>query len=1228
MYRLGRGVYFVKIIAMVIAAALLAPLAAAQQPAADTPAANAAAADNDLGALIGRAMKSPPREAIPLYEKALVLAEKHYGAQHDNLQTFYFALGNAHQAVGEYRRAIEYFQRSLVIREKTLGVAHADIAYELGAMGISHQALGEYAQALPLHERALAIREKALGAEHLGVAVSLNNLGRTLEALGQFAKAAAVFERALAINEKAQGPVNANAAALTNNLASVYKALGQYARALSLFEQSVKIREQVYGREHIEVAVGYNNLASIHEPMGAYAKALPLHERALAMFEKLLGPDHPTVATSLNNQAQVLRELGQYPKAIELTHRALAIEEKALGGTHPSYAITLGNLANLYSANAEFARALDLHLRALAIREKALGATHPDVTMSLSNLASLYGAVADYAKAHELSTRVLAIREKTLGPEHPSVALTLNNRVWLYQSMGEFEKALPLALRSLAIYEKVHGSDHADVALAVNNLAALHEDMGDYAKALALHQRALSIREKVFGGDHPDVASTLNNLAVLYGVLNEFKKALSLAQRGLAINEKARGVSHPEVATNLNNIARLYDLMRDPGKALPLHQRALAIREARLGPEHPETTISRHNLGRLYESLRDYPRALAEYERALAVREKILGPEHPDIARSLNAIADASAALGRHDTVKPLRLRAQRIARLRNDPDSLWRAQNGLRAAYASDARDLREAREAQRGRVDLAIFYGKQAVNTIQGLRARIAGLDRGTRGAFLQDKSQVYRGLANLLIEQGRLAEAQQVLNLLKEEEFNDFIRLNEAPGGRVQGIEFTAFEQPWHERMQRHMEGLARVGAELSALERKAMLSITAGDKTRIAALARERAGANAQLDAFYRELEAAFAGTRPSIAAGADADVRAMQKTLAALGEGVVAIHYAVADHRLSLLLTTPAAQIARSVALDRRDLEQKLEFFRVALRNPAISAEPMARELHKLLIAPLAEDLKQAQARTLMLALDGSLRYIPFAALHDGSRYLIERYDVALYTDVARDNLQFRPGGAVTIAGLGVTRQIEDFEPLPAVKSELESIVRQGATGLIRGELKLDQQFSARTLREALAQKHPLVHIASHFVFRPGNESTSFLLLGDGDKLTLNRIREDKLDFSHVDLMTLSACETALGGGRNAQGEEIEGLGALVQKQGAKGVIATLWPVADESTGLLMRNFYQLREQKKLSKSAALRQAQLVLLKEGAVNRDNARGAAGPHAHPFYWAPFILMGNWL
>ncbi len=783
----------------------------------------------------------------------------------------------------------------------------------------------------------------------------------------------------------------------------------------------------------------------------------------------------------------------------------------------------------------------------------------------------------------------MKIREQVFGREHIEVAIGYNNLASIHEPMGQYAKALPLHERALAMFEKLLGENHPSVATSLNNQAQVLRALGQYPKAIALTWRALSIREKVFGAHHPDVAATLNNLAMLHRALNEFKKALAYAQRGLAINEKTRGSSHPEVATNLNNIARIYDLMRDPAKALPLHPRALAIREDKQGREHP------------------------------------------DIARSLNAVADTNTALGRHEKIVPLRVRAQRIARLRNGPDALWRAQHGLLAAHARE------------GRRELGIFYAKQAVNTIQGLRTRIVGMERGTRGAFLQDKMQVYCALADLLIEQGRLSEARQVLNLLKEEEFFDFIRLISANDSRIRAIKFTAFEQPWHVRMQQQMDALARIGAELAALERKARLGVTDAEKARLSTLASERAAAGARLGAFHRELETAFGTARKPDTASADAILRELRKTLAALGAGTVAIHYVTAENRLNLLLTTAATQIARSVAVERRNLEQKIEFFRVALRNPSISAEPMARELHKLLIAPLAADLTQAKARTLMLALDGSLRYISFAALHEGSGYLIERYDLALYTEVARENLQRRPVANATIAGLGVARKIEDFEALPAVKAELESIVKHGAAGLMRGDLRLDQQFSVASLKDALAKKHPLVHIASHFVFRPGNESTSFLLLGDGDKLSLSRIREDKLDFRHVDLVTLSACETALGGGRNAQGAEVEGLGTLVQKQGAKGVIATLWPVADASTGLLMQNFYSLRMGGKLNKASALKQTQLALLR-GQVTIDGGAGNAtqrglttapgavakpgGTFVHPYYWAPFILMGNWL
>src|SRR5258705_12128779 len=124
----------------------------------------------------------------------------------------------------------------------------------------------------------------------------------------------------------------------------------------------------------------------------------------------------------------------------------------------------------------------------------------------------------------------------------------------------------------------------------------------------------------------------------------------------------------------------------------------------------------------------------------------------------------------------------------------------------------------------------------------------------------------------------------------------------------------------------------------------------------------------------------------------------------------------------------------------------------------------------------------------MPALDGALRYIPVAALHDGKQYVAERYDLSLYTEVTKDNLDHRPGKDMSIAGLGLTRQIEAFDPLPEVRAELNAIVRNGNQGLIKGELHFDEQFNVVSLKQALRNQHPLLHLASHFVFRPGNES--------------------------------------------------------------------------------------------------------------------------------------------
>ena len=1091
-------------------------------------------------------------------------------------------------------RAITLLQERLRVTAELHGepspqtaAAHKDLADVQDLHADDLFRMGQYAEALPLYRQVLAERERRTGSESADSAISLNDIAKTLARLGQYDAALTFYQRALAIAERVLGAEHATTGIRLNNLAQHYGAMGQYARAEPLLLRALRVVEKTQGAAHPDTATALNNLAALYQAMGLYAKAEPLLLRALAIDEKTQGPDHPDTGDSLNNLAALYQSMGQYAKAEPLLVRALAIAEKAHGPDHPEISIRLNNLAGLYQAMGLYARAEPLYLRALAIDEKTRGPDHPDTGATQNNLAALYEAMGHYARAEPLYLRALAITEKTRGAEHPATGIRLNNLAALYQAMGQYAKAEPRFLRALSIAEKVQGPEHPDTGIRLNNLAALYRAMGQDAKAEPLYLRALAIAEKTLGPDHPSTGASLNNLALLYRSMEHYAKAEPLLQRALAIAEKAQGANHPDTSGGLNNLAGLYLSMAQYARAEPLYRRALAIAEKTQGAEHPLTGVHLNNLALLYQSMAQNAKALPLYQRALL------------------------------------------IATTAGSPESAWRVQHNLRAAYAL---------EKQTG---LAIFFGKQAVNTLQGMRAQLSPLDRELQRSFLASKTSVYRDLADLLIQQGRLAEAQHVLGMLKEEEFFDFVRRIEGDDPRQRKIAFQPHEQPWHDRLSALTARAGNAASEHADLERRAGLGLSAAEKSRWAQLNGEKEYARADLRRYYRDVADAFASTQGQGTGAPDAaaQLKTTQQTLSSLGAGSVLVQYVLSENRINIIFTTASTQAARQIDIKSAELTTKIEFFRVALRNPSISALPMAQELYQLLIAPIEQQLAAANARTVMFSLDGALRYIPVAALHDGKRYLIERYDLSLYTDVTKDNLNLRPGKDTSIAGLGLTRQIEEFDALPAVRAELNSIVRNGTQGLIQGELHFDQQFNVVNIKQALNNKHTLIHLASHFVFRPGNESTSFLLLGDGERLTLSRIREEKLDFSHADLVTLSACDTGVGGGRNAQGEEVEGLGALVQKQGAKGVIATLWPVADESTGLLMQNFYRLREVNKLSKADALRQAQLMLVK-GQVTAD-AGGArpgletptgstkpAASYAHPYYWAPFILMGNWL
>ena len=245
----------------------------------------------------------------------------------------------------------------------------------------------------------------------------------------------------------------------------------------------------------------------------------------------------------------------------------------------------------------------------------------------------------------------------------------------------------------------------------------------------------------------------------------------------------------------------------------------------------------------------------------------------------------------------------------------------------------------------------------------------------------------------------------------------------------------------------------------------------------------------------------------------------------------------------------------------------------------------------------------------MWSLDGVLRYVPLAALYDGRQYLIEQYELSVITLASTAHFKEHPDKEWRAAGFGVTKGHDDSGPLPAVVSELAAV-----KDILHGDIMLDDQFTEASMRDELLKRYPVVHIASHFRFLPGDESKSFLLLGDGSHLSLKELRTLPNLFGGVQLLTLSACNTALG-----DGSEVESFGTLAQRQGAKAVVASLWQVADESTSRLMQEFYRIRESAPgMTKLEALREAQLELL----------HGAGTLYVHPYYWAPFFLMGNWL
>lgn len=317
-------------------------------------------------------------------------------------------------------------------------------------------------------------------------------------------------------------------------------------------------------------------------------------------------------------------------------------------------------------------------------------------------------------------------------------------------------------------------------------------------------------------------------------------------------------------------------------------------------------------------------------------------------------------------------------------------------------------------------------------------------------------------------------------------------------------------------------------------------------------------------------------------------------------------------RLELLVSLADGDTFATSQVTEKDLTEAIRELRTALQDlnsPTGIYIGHAKRVYDWVIRPLENILKSKNVQTLVVVPDGPLRTVPLAALHDGSKFLIETYAIATapgltLVDPAPLNRQARSALVV-----GVSEGVQGFPPIPDAQIEVDTISeRLGATKL------LNQAFVVSAFEQQLqSQPFKIVHIASHAVFG-GSSEDSFVLAYDA-KITMNKIEElfkfNRAQPEPVELLTLSACETAAGNDRAPLG-----LAGVALKSGARSSIASLWSVVDIAAAEMSADMYAQLFESDVSKAEALRRAQLKLLR------------SERYAHPAFWAPFLLIGNWL
>jgi CHAT domain-containing protein/Tfp pilus assembly protein PilF len=899
------------------------------------------------------------------------------------------------------------------------------------------------------------------------------------------------------------------------------------------------------------------------ENRGAWNDAVERYEKALALA-RAVSPKSLAEARDLDSLGITAAKRHDFPTAEKFLRQALEIREELAPGT-AEVTGSLNNLGILTYRRGNPEAAMEYLKRGEELQRR-LAPESADHALFFQNLGNVSGALGDREKAESYQRQALAIFEK-IDPRSREVARVLVNVGNILLARGDLAAAEELYQRSLDLQEQEWPGE-LEIETPLITLGIVASRRGDLETAEALYRRALEIQQKL-SPDSPSLAFSLSNLGIVLGQHGAYAEAREYLRRSMDIEKKLIPGSLG-VAASLEQLGRLE---LDAGNDLDLAENLLRQALTKYQEKEPESLDASdiwRDLGEV-ATRRGHPReAIPLHQQALSLRHRF-APGTAAEAEALHLLGGAERRAGQ--------------------------IQEGTRHLCA--------------------------AIDVLDRQRSRLGGTPEA-KAFFEASLASYYQDCLTTLLQLGRPFEA---FHALERGRARAFLTLLSERDLRLADLSPEL-------RAER-----SRVDTEYDEVQSR-LAHLSSGQEVEVKRLT----GEIRELRARQEEILARMRRESPRSAALQDPRPLDLASARAALDPGTVLLEYAVGQKETRLFVVQPAKASGPGLSVFRipageKTLREEVEGFRRLLGRPLSDRAALgarARRLYRLLIHPAESRI--AGARRLLISPDGPLHILPFAALRRGDRYLIEWKPVhsALSATVYAELIRSRPGRrsldeerldsfgdpAYPTALRGGDSEVREalrrglsLTPLPSTRREVQAI----SILFPQGHEYLGPDATEERAK-ALGSDSQLIHFACHGLIDERFPLNSALALSvpehpaegqDNGLLQAWEIFESVR--LNADLVTLSACDTALG--KEMGGEGLIGLTRAFQYAGARSVLASLWGVADHSTATFMKDFYgHLRAGK--TKDEALRAAQI----------DQIRKKPGS-SHPFYWAAFQLTGDW-